>query len=189
MDLFDFFGKNSGSIEIIGEICYNITSFSLRGIVKMSALQKIGVWIFILVAMFILSDFLIHVGLNSTYRDIVRKDNDSEIVVYQAEATYANGRIRGFIKEPHEEKGKYIKFELYSKRDVLVGKSYVEISKTELQDTQSFELLFRAKDVAYYKLEIVDQKESGDELEVLPREWTRPEVVLTTIMMMLIFWG
>ena len=62
-------------------------------------MKKIVIWILILIGVFILSDFLIYVGLNSTYKDIERKDNNSQIVVYQADATSVNGRIRGVIKD------------------------------------------------------------------------------------------
>ena len=152
-------------------------------------MQKIVTWILILVGVFILSDFLINVGISSTYKDIQRKDSNSGIVVYQADATYVNGRVRGLIKSSEVSKGKYIKIELYSKRDVLVGKSYVELNDLNEDETQSFELLFRAKDVAYYKVETVKEKELGDELEIIPKELTKPEIILATAITFLIFWG
>lgn len=152
-------------------------------------MQKIILWIAILIGVFILSDFLINVGINSTYKDIERDDTNSQVVVYQADATYVNGRIRGIIKGAEKPQGKYLKVELYSKRDVLVGRNYVELQDLKKEDTQAFELLFRANDVASYKVSMVDEKEAGDEIEILPREWTRPEVVLGTIMAFLIFWG
>lgn len=155
----------------------------------MSTMQKIILWIAILIGVFILSDFLINVGINSTYKDIERDDTNSQVVVYQADATYVNGRIRGIIKGAEKPQGKYLKVELYSKRDVLVGRNYVELQDLKKEDTQAFELLFRANDVASYKVSMVDEKEAGDEIEILPREWTRPEVVLGTIMAFLIFWG
>lgn len=152
-------------------------------------MQKIVTWILILVGVFILSDFLINVGISSTYKDIQRKDSNSAIVVYQADATYVNGRVRGLIKSSEVSKGKYIKIELYSKRDVLVGRSYVELNDLNEDETQSFELLFRAKDVAYYKVETVKEKELGDELEIIPKELTKPEIILATAITFLIFWG
>lgn len=162
---------------------------ALKGDDKMSTMQKIAMWILILIGVFILSDFLINVGLNSTYKDIARQDNNTGIIVYQADATYVNGRIRGLIKDFETTKGNYVKVELYSKRNVLVGKSYVELETIQEGETQAFEILFRAKDVASYKIEMVKEKEAGDELEILPREWTKPEIVLATAMMFLIFWG
>lgn len=154
-----------------------------------STLQKIAIWIAILVGVFLLSDFLINVGINSAYKNMERKDDNSDIVVYQADATYVNGRIRGLIKAEGKEQGKYLKIELYSKRNMMVGKRYIEIKDLKQEETQAFELLFRAKDATSYKAEIVKEKEPGDELEIIPRELTQSEIVLTTILTFLIFWG
>lgn len=154
----------------------------------MSTMQKIVVWILILVGVFILSDFLIAVGLNSTYKDIQREGKNSQIVIYQADATYVNGRIRGIIKNTEKIQDKYLKIELYSKRNVLVGKSYIEIQDTKDDSTQPFELLFKANDVNYYKMETVTEKEAGDKIEVLTKELTKPEIMLATAMTFLIFW-
>ena len=154
----------------------------------MNTLQKIAVWTAMLIGTFIFSDFLINVGLNSTYKDIERKDNNSQIVVYQADATYVNGRIRGVIKEVNKIKDKYLKIELYSKRDVLVGRRYIEIGKDSDIEAKSFELLFKANDVSYYKMGTANEKELGDEVEIISKELTKPEIILTTAMMFLIFW-
>ncbi len=155
----------------------------------MSTPQKIITWILILVGVWVLSDFLINVGLNSIYKDIQREDKNSQIIVYQADATYVNGRIRGLIKDTDKTQGKYLKIELYSKRDVLVGKGYIEIQDLQKEESQPFELLFRAKDVASYKIEPVKEKEEGPELEIIPEELTKPEIVLGTIITFLIFWA
>lgn len=149
-------------------------------------MQKIIVWILMLIGVFILSNFLINVGINSTYKDIQRQDDHAQIVIYQADATYVNGRIRGLIKNTQEIQDKYLKIELYSKRNVLIGKSYIEIQQKE--EMQAFELLFKATDVVAYKIETAKEKEPGDELEILQKEWTKPEVLLTTAMMFLVFW-
>lgn len=154
-----------------------------------STLQKMAIWIAILVGVFLLSDFLINVGMNSTYKNMERKDDNANIVVYQADATYVNGRMRGLIKGNEKEKGNYLKIELYSKRNVMVGKRYIEIKDLKQDETQAFELLFRAKDATAYRTEIVKEKEQGDELEIIPRELTQPEIVLATIFTFLIFWG
>lgn len=154
----------------------------------MSIGRKIITWIAILIGIYILSDFLIYVGLNSTYKSIQRQDQNSQVMIYQADATYVNGRIRGMIKDIGNVQGKYLKIELYTKRDVLVGKSYVEIKDGENYETQPFEVLFRANDVEYYKVEMVNEKESGAELEILPKELARGEVLLATALTFLIFW-
>ncbi len=150
-------------------------------------MQKIIVWVLILIGVFILSDFLINVGINSTYKDIASKNEHPQIVVYQADATYVNGRIRGLIKNTKEIQDKYLKIEMYSKRDTSLGEGYIEIEPE--QEEQAFELLFKATDVASYKIETVNEKnQQENKLEILPKEWTKPEVLLTTAMMFLIFW-
>ena len=150
-------------------------------------MRKIFLWILMIIGLFILSDFLINVGLNSIYKDIERRDENSQIGVYQAEATYVNGRIRGIVKDTENIENKYIEVELYSKRDVLMGRRYIPIEET--LENQPFELLFRAKDVKYYKINIVDEKQEGPELEILSKELTKPEIVVFTAMALLIFWG
>ncbi len=100
--------------------------------------KKVVIWVLILIGVYVLSDFLIYVGINSTYKDIQRQDSNSQVVVYQADATFVNGRIRGMIKDTNEIQGKYLKVELYTKRDVLVGKSYIEVKDKEASETQPF---------------------------------------------------
>ena len=48
-----------------------------------------------LVAFIIFSNFIINVNLESSYQKLGRKDNLSQITIYQAEATIVNGRIKG----------------------------------------------------------------------------------------------
>lgn len=150
-------------------------------------MQKIFLWVLILIGIFILSDFLINVGLNSTYKDIERQDENEQIKIYQADATYVNGRIRGIVKDTKNITNKYIEVELYSKRNILMGRRYIDI-ENKLED-QPFEVLFRAKNVEYYKMNLVDNKQEGPELEIISKEMTRPEILVLTAITFLIFWG
>lgn len=63
---------------------------------RMGTFLKYTLWV---IAFFIFSNFLIEVGLNSNYKKIERRDELSEVTIYQAEATKVNGRIRGFISD------------------------------------------------------------------------------------------
>lgn len=49
-------------------------------------------------------------------------------------------------------------------------------------------MFFKLQNVGYYKTSIADQIEEG-EIEILPREWTKPEIILATAFTFLIFWG
>ena len=156
----------------------------------MDKLKKYFIYILLLVGFFILSNFLINVGLNSTYKKITRKeDNLSQVVIYQEEATFVNGRIKGTIKNSDKDylTGKYLKIDLYSKRNVLVGKKYIDITTTQNNTTQDFSMYFELKDVTSYEVSIVDHKEEG-EIELIPKEMTKPEIIVLTAITLLIFW-
>ena len=63
----------------------------------MSRLKTLFKYVLWIVMFAILSEFLINVGLNSTYKQLERKDNIEQVQIYQSEATIVNGRIRGLI--------------------------------------------------------------------------------------------
>ena len=157
---------------------------------KMDKLKKYASYFVLLIVFFIFSNFLIYVGLNSNYRDINRQDNIGEVYVYQAQATKVNGRIRGLIENPNGEdlNGKYVEVDLYSKRDNFLGRKYIQINDLQQGDTQSFELFFKVQDVASYNVSIVDEKQEGEEIDLLPKDLTTSQIVVATVLTFLIFW-
>ncbi len=156
----------------------------------MDKLKKYASYFVLLIVFFIFSNFLIYVGLNSNYRDINRQDNIGEVYVYQAQATKVNGRIRGLIENPNGEdlNGKYVEVDLYSKIDNFLGRKYIQINDLQQGDTQSFELFFKVQDVASYNVSIVDEKQEGEEIDLLPNDLTTSQVVVATVLTFLIFW-
>ncbi len=154
---------------------------------RVKTLLMYASWVILFI---IFSDFLINVGLNSTYKPIERKDNVSQVNVYQAEATLVNGRIRGLItnSQPEDLSGKYLEFDFYSKRDVFLGRKFIDINQLQENETQNFEILFKLKDVNYYTVSVLDEKPDEEEIEILPEGWTTSEVVIATALTLLIFW-
>lgn len=138
----------------------------------------------------IFSEFLINVGLNSTYKSIERRDNISQVNIYQAEATKVNGRIRGLITntQPDNLSGKYLEVDFYSERDVFLGRKFIHVNQLQENETQNFEILFKLEDVDYYTVSVVDEKPEGEEIEILPEDWSTGEIVLATAITLLIFW-
>ncbi len=153
---------------------------------RMKQLIKYVLWI---IGFFILSNFLINVSLNSSYNGMQRLDKNYQIDVYQAESTKINGRIRGVIlsEETDEISGKYLKTELYSERDILLGTTYVELGYIE--ETEAFEILFDVDNVESYKMEIVDTKPEAEPITLLSTELTQSQIIFGTIVVMLIFWA
>ena len=155
----------------------------------MDRLKKFLIYALIVVGFIILSEFLINVGLNSEYEPITRIDNIKEVQIYQAEATLVNGRIRGIIQNTDSDiSNKYAKFSFYSERNVLLGKKFIKIDTLENGKVQPIELFFKLEDVGSYSVEIVDEKDDTGEIELLPKDLTKPEVILATAILLLMFW-
>ncbi len=154
---------------------------------RVKTLLMYALWV---ILFFILSDFLINVGLNAAYKPIERKDNIAQVNIYQAEATLVNGRIRGLItnSQPDNLSGKYLEIDFYSKRDVFLGRKFININQLQENETQNFEVLFKLEDVKYYTVSVVDEKPETEEIETIFDEMTRPEVLLATAVALLIFW-
>ena len=152
---------------------------------RMKTFFKYAMWI---VLFFILSEFLINVSLNASYNDIKRKDQTEQVQITEAKATLVNGKIRGTIKNSESDylTGKYIKIDFYSKRNNMVGTKYVPIETTEVTTSQDFNFYFELHDVTSYEISIVDEKE-GAEIELIPEELSRAEILTATIFAMIFF--
>lgn len=148
---------------------------------------KYALWVVLFI---VFSEFIINVGLNSTYKPIERRDNIEQVNIYQAEATLVNGRIRGLItnSQPDNLSNKYLEFDFYSKRDVFLGRKFIDINDLQENETQNFEILFKLEDVSYYTVSVLDEKPETEEIEILPEGWTTSEIILATAITLLIFW-
>ena len=148
----------------------------------MSRLKTLLMYALWVVLFIIFSEFLINVSLNSSYKPIERKDNISQVNVYQAEATLVNGRIRGLItnSETDNISNKYLEFDFYSERDMYLGKKIININELQPNETQNFEILFKLQDVDYYTVSVLDEKPEGEEIEILPDGWTTGEMTLSS---------
>lgn len=153
---------------------------------RMKTFLKYAIWI---VLFFILSEFLINVSLNSSYKDMNRRDNIEQVQITEAQSTLVNGKVKGTIKNSEQDylTGKYVRVDFYSKRDNMVGTKYITIETTENMTSQDFSFYFELQDVTSYEVSIVDKKEV-EEIEFIPEEWSRAEiftVTLFTLMMVL----
>lgn len=148
----------------------------------MSTIKSFLKYALLIIVFAILSELLISASLQSSYKDIKRKDNTSQVTISQAQATSVNGKIKGTIVDDRKDNltGKYVKITLYSKRDNEVGKKYIPIETTDVNKTQDFSLYFEKQDVTSYDISIVNEKEGG-ELEFIPEEMTRAQIFVATL--------
>lgn len=155
----------------------------------MDRMKTFLIYAICIVLFFILSEFLINVSLNASYKDMTRRDNIEQVQITEAQSTLVNGKVKGTIKNSEQDylTGKYVRVDFYSKRDNMVGTKYITIETTENMTSQDFSFYFELQDVTSYEVSIVDKKEV-EEIEFIPEEWSRAEiftVTLFTLMMVL----
>ena len=150
---------------------------------RMKTFLKYVIW---LVLFFIISEFLIAVSLNASYRDIERRDDLSQVQISQAQATLVNGRVKGTITNTQELGGTYVRFDFYSERDNVVGRKYIQLEKSV--PNQDFSIYLDAEDITSYEVSVTNEIQD-DELNIIEYEPTSPEIIVATIITLLIFWG
>lgn len=153
---------------------------------RMKTFLKYALW---LILFYIFSNLMIYLNLETTYQNIGRKDNISQVTVYQAQATKVNGRIKGNIYNNAENKIKnnYLRIDLYSERDNYLGSKYIDVSNMRDNETRNFEIYFKIQDVDYYEMKFTDEKEEGELPEML-KDLTKEQVIWGTFLTFLIFW-
>lgn len=158
---------------------------------RLKTFLKYIIWILLF---WLISNFLIEVGLNSSYKAIENIGNTpAQINIYQAEATLVNGRIKGTIKNnvSNNIAGKYIKLDLYSKQGNKIGCRYLDIGQIGTEETKPIEIYFKIKEVQSYSISIVDNKEEESEnlnIEILGKDFTLGQIVVATAFTLLILW-
>lgn len=122
----------------------------------------------------VLSDFLIYMGINGTYKAIEAKvmTETPTVNVAEAKVTYVNGYVKGNIYNDTLDtiNGKFLKIALYSPRNVHLGSKYVKIDNLESKKSQDFEMWFKYTDVGYCNITVVDNAEDASEKAFLSEE-------------------
>ncbi len=153
----------------------------------MSRMKTLTLYVLAIIGFFLFSELLINASLESEYTKIGRRDEISQVVITQAEATRVNGRIKGSVINPEENpiNGKYLKFDFYSSRDVLKGTKYIDISGLQQNELQEIEMHFKLEGVSYYTISIVDEK-TEKEIELLPQDLNKTQIVIATFLALII---
>ena len=111
----------------------------------------------------ILSDFLINVGIKTTYKEIQKVGQiPSGIQVKEMKSTAVNGKINLLINSTNLS-GKFIKVDLYSSKDNLLGTQYLEIGEIKENQTKEIDTYFKIADVRKYEISVTDEKGESSE--------------------------
>ena len=121
---------------------------------------KYIIWI---ILFWILSDFLINVGIKTTYKEIQKVGQiPSGIQVKEMKSTAVNGKINLLINSTNLS-GKFIKVDLYSSKDNLLGTQYLEIGERKENQTKEIDTYFKIADVRKYEISVTDEKGESSE--------------------------
>lgn len=153
----------------------------------MSRMKTLTLYVLAIIGFFLFSELLINASLESEYTKIWRRDEISQVVITQAEATRVNGRIKGSVINSEENpiNGKYLKFDFYSSRDVLKGTKYIDISGLQQNQLQEIEMHFKLEGVSYYTISVVDEK-TEKEIELLPQDLNKTQIVIATFLALIV---
>lgn len=121
---------------------------------------KYIIWI---ILFWILSDFLINVGLKTTYKEMQKIGQiPSGIQVKEIKSTAVNGKIN-LIVNSTSLSGKFIKVDLYSSKDNLLGTQYLDIGEIKENQTKEIDTYFKILDVKKYEISVTNEKGESSE--------------------------
>ena len=121
---------------------------------RVKTLAKYAIWI---ILFWILSDILIEIGLNSTYKDMESKGEIPQgVEVVQMQSTAVNGRMNLAVSGA-ELSGKYLKIDVYSDIGTHLGTQYLEIGTLQENQVKYLEKYFKITDVKMYEITVVEE--------------------------------
>lgn len=127
----------------------------------MARMKTFFIYFMLVVLMFIFSQVMIYIALNTTYKYKEVEINTTMPMELTVEATSINGKANGKIVNNGEEviENKYVKIDFYSKNNVLMGTKYIEIDKVNAKDEKEFEVHFNFNKVEKAIVSVIDEKE------------------------------
>ena len=144
---------------------------------------KYIIWI---ILFWILSDFLINVGLKTTYNEMQKIGQiPSGIQVKEIKSTAVNGKIN-LIVNSTSLSGKFIKVDLYSSKDNLLGTQYLDIGEIKENQTKEIDTYFKISDVKKYEIFVTDEKGESSE-GFMDTAMSTLTILLTAIKIMIVF--
>lgn len=129
----------------------------------MSTVKKFIKYVIWIILFWVLSDFVINIGLNTTYRTMQNIGTiPAGIQVKEMKSTAVNGKIDIAINST-ELSGKYLKIDLYSSKSNLLGTQYLEIGEIKENQSKDLNTYFKISDVKKYTVSVVDEKGESTE--------------------------
>ena len=129
---------------------------------RLKTFRKYIIW---LIAFYIFTMLLTYIGLNSKYQNINSIGNVPDgVKINLSQATSVNGRVLGEVNSTEENNlnGKYLKVDIFSKTNKLIGTKYLKLEELKLNEPRKFAVYFSAENIKSFK---VDVKDNTEEIE------------------------
>lgn len=126
---------------------------------RLKTFRKYVIWI---ILFYLFTMLMTYIGFNSTYKNIEQNtETPIQTKIDMAQATKVNGRIFGEVTSTEENNlnGKYIKVQIFNRRNALVGTKYLKIEDTIANEPKKFVVYFTAENIESYTVEILDDSE------------------------------
>ena len=158
----------------------------MKGMKLMDTVKTFVKYIIWIILFWIISDFLINVGLKTTYNEMQKIGQiPSGIQVKEIKSTAVNGKIN-LIVNSTSLSGKFIKVDLYSSKDNLLGTQYLDIGEIRENQTKEIDTYFKISDVKKYEIFVTDEKGESSE-GFMDTAMSTLTILLTAIKIMIVF--
>lgn len=137
----------------------------------MSRMKTFTIYLLLFVGLFVVSNLLISAYIKTSYYKIDSyeiKEDMLTVTIMTAKASKDDGYIEGKILNGTNEKvtDKYMKVELFSENNVVLGKEYVKIEEINPGELKNFKISFSCDNVKHFVITFLTSEE---------RESERPE--------------
>lgn len=157
----------------------------------MDRMKTFGLYALCIILFFVFSNIMINFAIKGTYKTInanVILKEDLKINVNDVKATYINGYVEGNVINTGEYKDiAYVKIDLYSRKDNLLGTKYVKMPTIRKNETRQFRTGFEFTDVKRAEIQMVDEVGDNVTEEQFSTKEMRFAKLLTTIILISFF--
>lgn len=127
----------------------------------MDQMKKFFKYFILVLLLYILGNVLINALLKASYTKIEKYEiNTSPLYVdiTDAQASQRDGTITGIVKNNSDKiiENKYLKVDMLSKNNNVLGTKYIRIEKIEINQLKNFEVKFDYDNVKSFKIELTD---------------------------------
>ena len=137
---------------------------------RMKTLRKYAFWV---ILFFLFSTFISYIGLNTRYKNLDTKGEvPGGVKINMAQTTSVNGRIFGEITstENNDLNGKYLKVDLFSKRNELIGTKYLKLENLNLNEPKKFAVYYSAEGIKSFTIDVQNYSEELERETIRVRE-------------------